>query len=571
MAKYVDTFESETIGAAPSNWTHRWNSTNVTTTVADDGSSPTDLVLRNSITSPPDRILLSYDAVNSDPDRGDATVLLRCKMTQDAEIVVIFRGDGSSGSLTERGYEIEFDLRFGGLPSIRRLVGSGTSSLDRSIGEPATDVDGTQWFYVRASIEGEDLRGKIWQEGDPEPGWQVWGKDDTFSGTSGNRWIGISHIVDNTALDISFFAVGTGKDAADLAADEVGVRTTQAFAQALTKLDSEVRVTQNFLQAATKLDADANVSQSALLALWGDVSDSVLYSQAALLVLGSGVPCYTRWAQLWTITRTDGQVFRFTTLDTDFTYQGNVYRSCAGLASSASEDIVELSESGNAEINAIINSEFISDQEILAGWFQDAEVTGTQIPWQTTGVETERRFFSGIIGRIEKGTVSFKAEVLTPATIAQQRNLLATFSPSCRHDLGDSICQVDLEALRVSGTVTQTVVPTTPGLSRKRVVIDSSRSEEAGYFNFGILTWVTGDNAGSSQQVETFEGSTITLWDTAAYRIQSGDQYTIVPGCDKLIDTCKNKFANFDNFGGFPHVPGKDELLGWKPKPTIVR
>jgi hypothetical protein len=36
----------------------------------------------------------------------------------------------------------------------------------------------------------------------------------------------------------------------------------------------------------------------------------------------------------------------------------------------------------------------------------------------------------------------------------------------------------------------------------------------------------------------------------------------IAPGCDLLCDTCKAKFGNLLNFGGFPDIPGRNPFWG---------
>jgi len=43
--------------------------------------------------------------------------------------------------------------------------------------------------------------------------------------------------------------------------------------------------------------------------------------------------------------------------------------------------------------------------------------------------------------------------------------------------------------------------------------------------------------------------------------VQVGDTFTIAPGCDKNVTTCKNKFSNVVNFHGEPYLPGRDFLL----------
>jgi uncharacterized phage protein (TIGR02218 family) len=43
--------------------------------------------------------------------------------------------------------------------------------------------------------------------------------------------------------------------------------------------------------------------------------------------------------------------------------------------------------------------------------------------------------------------------------------------------------------------------------------------------------------------------------------IANGDTFDLDPGCDKLLGTCKDKFANVKNFGGFPYIPGVDRMF----------
>ena len=38
----------------------------------------------------------------------------------------------------------------------------------------------------------------------------------------------------------------------------------------------------------------------------------------------------------------------------------------------------------------------------------------------------------------------------------------------------------------------------------------------------------------------------------------SPNRFTVTIGCDKSFTTCRDTFANGDNFRGFPHIPGPD-------------
>ena len=45
------------------------------------------------------------------------------------------------------------------------------------------------------------------------------------------------------------------------------------------------------------------------------------------------------------------------------------------------------------------------------------------------------------------------------------------------------------------------------------------------------------------------------------FAFADGDQFSIEPGCNKLFSTCKTKFNNVKNYGGFPFVPGQDKAF----------
>ena len=83
---------------------------------------------------------------------------------------------------------------------------------------------------------------------------------------------------------------------------------------------------------------------------------------------------------------------------------------------------------------------------------------------------------------------------------------------------------------------------------------------ESGWFDFGKLTWLTGDNAGLSMEVKQYMPGQLTLALPMPYPIQIGDVYEVHPGCDKQLATCIGKFDNVANFRGEPYVPGTDRI-----------
>jgi len=87
----------------------------------------------------------------------------------------------------------------------------------------------------------------------------------------------------------------------------------------------------------------------------------------------------------------------------------------------------------------------------------------------------------------------------------------------------------------------------------------------AGYLDGGALTWITGNNAGVTVEMKTYDTdtSTVHLWLAVYYAIQAGDTFYYYPGCDKRRDTCARKYNNIVNFRGEPDMPGVDQMISY--------
>jgi hypothetical protein len=84
---------------------------------------------------------------------------------------------------------------------------------------------------------------------------------------------------------------------------------------------------------------------------------------------------------------------------------------------------------------------------------------------------------------------------------------------------------------------------------------------QQGYFTYGVVSWLTGQNAGYKMDVRQSSPGSITLALPMTYPIAVGDTYSIVAGCDKTASTCRQRFGNFVNFRGEPFIPGTDAIL----------
>jgi uncharacterized phage protein (TIGR02218 family) len=257
-----------------------------------------------------------------------------------------------------------------------------------------------------------------------------------------------------------------------------------------------------------------------------------------------------------TLTRRDGDVICFTSADQDAFIGGRQYLSAPGL------DIDNLVSSAgfaadNSEIRVLPDDAYITKTDVLAGKWDGAEFELFRYNWADTsdGVETIKR---GTLGNMQPRRGVYTAE-LRSIRQALQQTVGSIVQPTCRYRLGstakpDGLCMVDLGPFTVTGAVGVVV--------SQYEFTDAARTEADAWFAEGVLTWLTGLNAGLSQKVRaSLATGRITLSLPMLYEIGAGDTYSMHAGCRKRHEEdCRDKFDNVPNFGGEPHLPGQDHL-----------
>jgi uncharacterized phage protein (TIGR02218 family) len=269
----------------------------------------------------------------------------------------------------------------------------------------------------------------------------------------------------------------------------------------------------------------------------------------------------TSLAILFKLTRPDGVVFGFTDHDEDLIYSGVTYKAASGNFPTAMSQSGNLSVD-NIEASAFLSSDLISEVDIIARKYDYSTVDIYLVFWDTNsftggvGLVSFPLILGGgwKLGEVTIKDNSFSFEIRSKTQILQQQ-IIELYSPDCRADLGDTRCKVTIATYTVTGTVT--------GVTDNRTFSDSSRTEADNYFNYGLLTWTSGDNNGMTMEIKdyTLTGGGFVLVEKMGYTIQVGDTYSVYSGCDKLKATCRDKFNNVINFRGEPYLPGMDELL----------
>lgn len=261
----------------------------------------------------------------------------------------------------------------------------------------------------------------------------------------------------------------------------------------------------------------------------------------------------TSLATCWKVTRSDGQVFGFTDFDQDLTVSSQLYKASAGYTRSAVQTAADLNPD-SVDLAGVFDDVSITEVDLRAGLWDYASVEMFLVNWNdlTQGVLKLR---IGRLGEVKAGRHQYTAELRGLAQNIQQE-IGRIYSPACNADFGDARCGLNAALFTVTGAVTS--------VSSNRTFNDTARTEADGYFDYGKITWTSGDNNGLSMEVKQSvqSGGAIALQLPMPFTVQVGDAYSMIAGCGKDIQVhCLLKFNNVVNFRGFPYVPGSDQMV----------
>lgn len=330
----------------------------------------------------------------------------------------------------------------------------------------------------------------------------------------------------------------------------------------------------------------------------------------------------TTLATCWKVERRDGTLLGFTDHDQDIVFDAGdgdgslTYKAATGYTRTAIANTADLSVD-NLEVESFLDSAAISDADLRAGRYDFAEVRIFVVNWAdlAQGAIWLRR---GTLGEVTTRDEIYTAELMG-LTQRLSQVVGRTYTPECAVDLGSPGCGIELKPAQwqanTAYAIGQRVSPTsfnarkfkatqagTSGASEPtwNLTVGGSTSdgtvvwgtEEAwtlqdevesvtddavfaavgipevagkadGWFDEGLVRWLTGLNAGTAMEVKTWVQltKTFTLFLPMPFAIEVGDTFEVTPGCDKRLSVCKAKFSNVVNFQGFPHVPGNDQFL----------
>lgn len=271
--------------------------------------------------------------------------------------------------------------------------------------------------------------------------------------------------------------------------------------------------------------------------------------------LATGV---TNLCRCWAVQRRDGVTFGFTDHDKDINFGGVLFRADTGLTGQAIQQTTGLSVD-NSEAMGALSDASVTEADLVAGRFDSASVRTWLVNWQAPA---ERHLlFDGTIGEVQSGGGAFRAEL---RGLSERMNLPQgrVFQRQCSANLGDSACKVSLagEPFVATGQIATV-------LGRQEFTLSGLGGYAADWFARGHFEMVSGSATGLAAMIKSDDligtEHQVSLWQELRAAPAVGDQVRLRVGCDKRADTCRDKFNNFLNFRGFPHIPGEDWLMAY--------
>tara|TARA_R110002110_G_scaffold84071_1_gene218318 strand:+ start:769 stop:1653 length:885 start_codon:yes stop_codon:yes gene_type:complete len=264
----------------------------------------------------------------------------------------------------------------------------------------------------------------------------------------------------------------------------------------------------------------------------------------------------THVCQCWSIVRKDGVTFGFTDHDRPLVFDDITFRPDSGLSAKALASTTGLSVN-NTEALGVLSASAITDLDIEAGRYDDAEVTTWLVRWDNVA-QREIRFI-GTIGEITREQGVYRTELRGLTEMLNQPQGRA-YLKTCSAVLGDDGCKVDVSDVAFRADATLVAVDEGKVLTMTLAAGYTDRWFEGGFISFrsgaaeGLQAVIKRDEMDGTSRV-------LTLWQPIPVAVRVGDTVRIIAGCDKRAQTCREKFDNMLNFQGFPDIPGDDWLM----------
>jgi len=232
--------------------------------------------------------------------------------------------------------------------------------------------------------------------------------------------------------------------------------------------------------------------------------------------------------------------YRFTSSDVDIVWSGETWA-----ARPFSHDDLREAVQGDADTLKVKSWRFTGNPLNSYFPFPPQRTLRVTVREWRQGLTSAKVLFAGLVREVQLDGRAMTATCETLLADVDRRGPHFRVQAKCQYVFGDAkTCRFDVTTVQHTGTIT--------AISGKLITV-SGLTGAANYWAKGYARVVNTIGQVELRTIVASAGGTITImhrWD----RVTVGASVLVVPGCDLLPATCKDKWNNFVNYGGFPLV-----------------
>jgi uncharacterized phage protein (TIGR02218 family) len=258
-------------------------------------------------------------------------------------------------------------------------------------------------------------------------------------------------------------------------------------------------------------------------------------------------------ADLYTITLVGGSVLRYSAAPSALSANGNVFALGPKFERSKTKVVIG-TQVDELEVKIYPEpTDLIGDVSFLQAAWQgqlDGALLQLERAFMPTYGDTSPGtvvLFAGRISDIDCSRTGIDLKCRSHLELLNIQMPRRLWQASCTHTFGDAMCQFDRSAL-------QATFSAGPGSTQVQVAT-SLPPMPANLYVQGTIAGLTGGNVGASRAIANMGDGWVYLKLAFLSPVIVGDQFQLLPGCDRTLATCTTVFNNASHFGGFPYVP----------------
>jgi uncharacterized phage protein (TIGR02218 family) len=259
--------------------------------------------------------------------------------------------------------------------------------------------------------------------------------------------------------------------------------------------------------------------------------------------LGQNVTFLT---EIWLIEARDGTIAAFASHTRNITFNSQLY-SAAPIEPSRFTRKLGL-EPDDSELQGVFD-DVVTEADIRGGRWKRARITKEIINYLDLTMGSVAKQV-GLAGKFSIENNQFTVEFQSISSLLGQEIGELT-SPTDRNRTLD-----DLGVVVATYTFARTV---TASPDRRHLTVDGTAKPD-NYFQYGKITFTSGNNNGYSMEIKSNTGNVIELFLPMIGNIGVGDTVSLVAGYDKTRDAARDKFSAAINMAAEPDLPGINQV-----------